>query len=284
MTTAPSIQTLPPEGGTSSPRLPRPVTVQGFRTAKGKIPLVCVTAYDAITAEIAQSAGVDLVLVGDSVGTVLQGHPTTLPVTLEEMRYHTRCVRGVLRDLLLITDLPFGTFQLGVKETLKSAILLLKEGAQGVKLEGGERILPQIQALVEHDIPVMGHLGLTPQSVHAFGGYRRQGKILKDRNRIFEDALKLEDAGVFALVLECVPPELAKAIRESLSIPVIGIGSGPDCDGQIVVFHDIVGLTPRVPSFVHPFASLREEAKKALSEYARMVRERSYPPCESSPG
>jgi 3-methyl-2-oxobutanoate hydroxymethyltransferase len=203
---------------------------------------------------------------------------------MEEMLYHTRCVRRVLNDPLLITDLPFGTFQLGVKETLEGAILSLKEGAQGVKIEGGDRVIPQIRALVENDIPVMGHLGLTPQSVHAFGGYRRQGKNLKNRNQIFEQAQRLEEAGVFALVLECIPEELARAIRDALRIPVIGIGSGAECDGQIVVFHDIVGLTSRIPSFVHPFASLREEATKALSEYAQMVRERAYPPCRSSPG
>lgn len=260
--------------------LRRPVTVKELRAAKGKIPLVCVTAYDAITAGIAEAAEVDLVLVGDSLGTVLQGHKSTLPVTLEEMIYHTRCVRRVLTNPLLITDLPFGTFQIGVTETLRAAIAVLKEGgAEGVKIEGGERVLSQIKELVKHDIPVMGHLGLTPQSIHALGGYHRQGKKIKDKLRIYTEAKMLEDAGVFALVLECVPSELAQWIRDALTIPVIGIGSGAGCDGQIVVFHDLVGLTPRIPPFVHPFASLREEAIFALSRYAEEVRAGAYPPC-----
>lgn len=252
--------------------LPRPVTVPAVRQCKG-YPIVAITAYDFITASIAEEAGVDIVLVGDSVGTVLQGHPTTLPVTLDEMIYHTKCVEKALKNPLIVVDLPFGTFQVGVEETIRATVRVLKETkAQGVKIEGGRRVEKAISALTKHDIPVMGHLGLTPQSVRKFGGHKRQGSTLRERREIFEDALRLEDAGVFAIVLECIPEDLAEKITTSLSIPTIGIGSGSSCDGQIGVFHDLVGLTPKPPRFVTPYAHLREEAIQAVRRYVEEVR------------
>lgn len=256
----------------------KPVTVPQLRARKGGEAIVCVTAYDAPTAALADAAGVDLVLVGDSLGTVVQGLDDTLAVTLDEMIYHARLVRRGLRRALLVVDLPFGTFQLGPQATLEASIRVLKEtGAAAVKIEGGARVVPAIRACTEQDIPVLGHLGLTPQSVHAFGGYRMQGREAEAAERLIEDARALEAAGVFAIVLEVVPPELAARLRASVSIPTIGIGAGPNCDGQILVWHDLLGLLPRSPSFARRFAELGQASLDAVGAYVKAVRGGEFP-------
>lgn len=256
-----------------------PVTVPkvvGAREAGRK--LVCLTAYDAPTASLADAGGADLVLVGDSLGTVIQGHPDTLPVTLDEMIYHARAVRRGLRRALMVVDLPFGTFQQGVEETMAAAVRVMKEtGASAVKIEGGSRVLEVVRACTRQHIPVLGHLGLTPQSVHAFGGFRYQGKEDAEAGEIVEDARRLEEAGVFAIVLECVPGDLARRVREAVSVPTIGIGAGDECDGQILVIHDMLGLLPNTPGFVRRFRELGRAAVEGIAEYADAVRDGSFP-------
>lgn len=256
----------------------RPVTVPAIRARKGGERIACVTAYDAPTAALADAAGVDLVLVGDSLGTVVQGLDDTLAVTLDEMIYHARAVRRGLQRALLVVDLPFGTFQRGVDATLDAAIRVLKEtGAAAVKIEGGRRVIGAVGACTQQDIPVLGHLGLTPQSVHAFGGYRTQGREVDAAAAIVEDAVALAHAGVFAIVLECVPTELAARIGEAVDVPTIGIGAGPVCDGQILVWHDLLGLLPRSPSFVRRFAELGQASLDAVGAYVQAVRSGEFP-------
>lgn len=256
----------------------KPVTVPQLRAQKGGEPIVCVTAYDAPTAALADAAGVDLVLVGDSLGTVVQGLDDTLAVTLDEMIYHARMVRRGLKRALLVVDLPFGTFQLGPQATLAASIRVLKEtGAAAVKIEGGGRVAAAVQACTEQDIPVLGHLGLTPQSVHAFGGYRMQGRESAAAEQLIADARALEAAGAFAIVLEVVPAELAARVRDAVAIPTIGIGAGPHCDGQILVWHDLLGLLPRSPSFARRFAELGKASLAAVGAYAEAVRKREFP-------
>ncbi len=257
----------------------KPVTVPWVASCRAQERrLVVVTAYDAPTARMAQAAGVDIVLVGDSLATVVQGRPDTLAVTLDEMIYHAQCVRRGMDTPLLVVDLPFGTFQLGPRDTVASAVRVLKEsGAAAVKIEGGQRVLDSISACTSQDIPVMGHLGLTPQSVHALGGYRKQGKEQDAADMIVRDAEALQDAGVFSIVLECVPDQVASRVRNAIDVPTIGIGAGPDCDGQVLVFHDVLGMLERTPSFVKRYAELGHDAVAALTEYAREVREGAFP-------
>lgn len=257
----------------------KPVTVPWvYESREKQRKIVMVTAYDAPSAAIADAAGVDVVLVGDSLGTVIQGHKDTLPVTLDEMIYHARCVKRGLQRALMVVDLPFGTFQLGPDATLKAAIRVLKEtGAAAVKIEGGERVIESIQACIDQDIPVMGHLGLTPQSVHALGGYKVQGKTKTAAEKLLDDSRLLEEAGVFSLVLECVPADLARRVREAVATPTIGIGAGPECDGQVLVFHDVLGLLPKTPSFVKRFAELGQAAVAGLEAYGAAVRSGKFP-------
>ncbi len=254
-----------------------------------KIP--CLTAYDYPTARWVDEAqlhdgayAVDLVLVGDSLAQVVLGYDSTLPVTVEEILHHVRAVRRGLRRCLLVADMPYGAFHRGSDRALSAALRFVKEGgAEAVKIEGGERRARIVRHLVEAEIPVMGHLGLTPQSLHTQGGYRVQGKNLEDANRIIEDAQALEDAGAFALVLEGIPRELASKVTKRLRIPTIGIGAGPDCDGQILVLHDLLGLGYGPPAkFVRPYADLKQAATQAILGYAQDVRESRYPSDDES--
>ena len=247
-------------------------------------PLVMVTAYDYPFARLADRAGVDMVLVGDSLGNVVLGYPTTVPVTLDDILHHTRAVRRGVERALVVADMPFLTFHLSVEEALRNAGRILQEGgAEAVKLEGGGRVVEVVHRLTEAGIPVMGHLGLLPQKVHALGGYRVQGRDEEEARRLLDDAVALEQAGAFSIVLEMVPRELARMISRRLRIPTIGIGAGPDCDGQVLVLHDLLGLTQgRVPRFARRYAELGQVALEALRRYAADVRGRAFPTDEHS--
>ena len=246
-------------------------------------PIVAITAYDYPFARIADEAGVDLILVGDSLGMVVQGFDTTLPVTMDEMVYHTRMVARARRRSLVVGDLPFLSYQVSAHEAVANAGRLIKEGgAEAVKLEGGAAMAETIARIAAVDIPVMGHVGLTPQSVHRMGGHkvqgRRRGTAPGQRERLIEDALAVEAAGAFAVVLEGIPMDLAAEITEQLAIPTIGIGAGVHCDGQILVLHDVLGLTDRPsPRFAQRYADLWSAARDAVTTYAADVRERAFP-------
>lgn len=249
-------------------------TVPNLVANKGKRNITALTAYDATMARWLDRSGVDIILVGDSLGNVIQGQEDTLPVTLEEMIYHTRCVSRSVQDALVVGDLPFGTFQISVEETLRAAIRLVKEGgAQAIKLEGATPdILRSVEHLVASGIPVVGHVGLTPQSIHAMGGFRKQGKDADSARRIVDEAKALEAAGAFAVVVECVPHEVATTMRAALDHAlVIGIGAGADCDGQILVTHDLLGMLDRSPSFAPRYAELALTAERAIREYVHDV-------------
>jgi 3-methyl-2-oxobutanoate hydroxymethyltransferase len=241
--------------------------------------LTCLTAYDYSAARLVDEAGVEIILVGDSLAQTVLGYDSTVPVTVDEMLHHLRAVRRGVRRALLIVDLPYGAYHVSSEQALANAIRFLKEGgAEAVKLEGGRERAQTVRKLVEAQIPVMGHIGLTPQSVHALGGYRVQGKTLDSATELMADAEALEDAGAFAVVLEGIPRELAGMITRRLRIPTIGIGAGPDCDGQVLVFHDLVGLsyTPAA-KFVRSYANLREIIHQALTNFHADVREGRYP-------
>jgi 3-methyl-2-oxobutanoate hydroxymethyltransferase len=264
---------------------PRKVTIRTLLAKKTKgEPIVMVTAYDALFAHLAEEGGVDVLLVGDSVNQVLAGEPSTLSATLEQMLYHARMVARGARRALVILDLPFLSYQISREDALRNAGRVLKEtGAQGVKLEGGRAIAPTVAALVEVGIPVMGHVGFTPQSVHALGGYRVQGREEGARERMLDDARALEDAGAFAIVLELVPNDVAGEVTEALTIPTIGIGAGPRCDGQVLVLPDLLGLTEEFRArFVKRYASLAEDVRRAVQEFAEEVRTGAYPDAEHS--
>jgi 3-methyl-2-oxobutanoate hydroxymethyltransferase len=241
--------------------------------------IVCLTAYDYPTARLLDEAGVDVILVGDSLGMVVLGYESTLPVTLDEMLLHTRAVRRGTRRALLVADMPFGSYHTDTAESLRNAVRFVKEaGAEAVKIEGGERRLELISRLTEAEIPVMGHVGLTPQSVNTLGGYRVQGKTADAAEQLLRDARAVEAAGAFAVVLEAVPRELAAEITRELRIPTIGIGAGPDCDGQILVVHDLVGLTfGQTPKFARQYANAGEVISKAVREYCEDVRSGGFP-------
>lgn len=240
--------------------------------------IACLTCYDASFARVLEAAGVDVLLVGDSLGVVIQGHATTLPVSLEEMIYHTRCVSRVTKRPLIVTDLPFGTYP-DPKRALRSAARLMQEGgAQMVKLEGGRGRVEVVKALVAEGIPVCGHLGLLPQSIHRLGRYRVQGREPQAAQRLLEDACLLEQAGADLLVLECVPADLAEAVTAEVSIPTIGIGAGAGCDGQVLVVYDLLGLTPGKPlRFVHNFLAGRDSIQAAVAEYVAAVKSARFP-------
>ncbi len=246
--------------------------------------ITMVTAYDFPSARIVDEAGADVILVGDSLGMVVQGHDTTLPVTVDEVCYHTSLVARAKTKALVVGDMPFLSYQTSPADAVRNAGRLVKEGgAHGVKIEGGREFLNTIGALTDASIPVMGHLGLTPQSVHRFGGFRVQGKTVEARARLVEDAALLERAGCFAIVLEGMPFELAGEITTSLAIPTIGIGAGPQCDGQVLVFHDLLGIEPPPsPKFVKRYAELREAMIAAVAEFRREVRAGSFPDIDHS--
>lgn len=264
---------------------PAPVTLPEIAARKtGGEALVMVTAYDYTGAVLADRAGVDMVLVGDSVGMVVLGYESTIPVTMDEMVHHTRAVSRGCRRPFLIADMPFMSYQTGVEEAVRNAGRLVKEGgAAAVKLEGGREVLPQVRAIAAAGIPVMGHLGLTPQAVTKLGGYRVQGRDAAGARRILEDALLLEEAGAFAVLVECIPDRLAGLLRRRLRVPLIGIGAGPDCDGQVLVFHDLLGLYDRItPRFVKRYADLGAAAVQAIAAFAAEVREGRFPAKEHS--
>ena len=241
--------------------------------------IVMVTAYDAPSARLADEAGIDLILVGDSAAMVVLGHDSTLPVTLDEMLMLTGAVSRVTRRALVVGDLPFGSYQESDEKAVASAVRMVKEGgADIVKLEGADRRLSRVRAIGDAGIPVMGHIGLTPQSATLLGGYRAQGRTAGSAHRLYDAALASEAAGCCALVLEAVPAEVAGAIARALTIPVIGIGAGPDCDGQVLVWHDLLGVSPDpVPRFVKRYADVASEIRRALGAYANEVREGIYP-------
>lgn len=246
--------------------------------------IAALTAYDFITAKLLDEAGIDLILVGDSLGNVFQGNETTLPVTMDEMIYHTKAVAKGVSKAMLITDLPFMAYQLSIDEAFRNAGRILKETpAGGVKIEGGKRVAETIRKITENGIPVMGHLGLTPQSIHKFGSYKQRGTDEDEANEIIEDAKIIEEAGAFAVVLEKVPKELAKKVTESLSIPTIGIGAGPYCDGQILVTPDMLGLNKEFhPKFLRYYANLADVLNGAFKEYINDVRENTFPSVDES--
>jgi 3-methyl-2-oxobutanoate hydroxymethyltransferase len=259
----------------------RPMTVPDFMAAKLRgVRLTMLTAYDYTLARLLDDAGVDAILVGDSLGMVMQGEPHSLRVTLDEMIYHTKLVARGVRHSLLIADLPFMSYQISPQQALESAGRLVKEGgAQAVKLEGGQRSVSAVEAIVSADIPVMGHVGLTPQSVHRLGGFRVQ----RDAPRLLDDALAIEQAGAFALVVECVPADLAEQIRAAVKIPTIGIGAGAGCDGQILVTHDMLGLFNELhPRFVKQYANVGASIAQAVEQYCLEVREGHFPGSEHS--
>lgn len=259
----------------------RPVTVPDFLSARSRgVRLTMLTAYDYTMARLLDAAGVDGLLVGDSLGMVVQGHETSLTVTLDEVIYHTRLVARGVRRSLLVADMPFMTYQVSPQQALENAGRLVKEGgAHAVKLEGGVRSAAAIRAVTQCDIPVMGHVGMTPQSVRRFGGFRVQ----RDEAKLLEDALATQEAGAFAVVVECVPAESAQRITESLKVPTIGIGAGVGCDGQVLVAHDMLGLFDDLrPRFVKQYADVGREIIRAAEAYCREVRDGTFPGPEHS--
>ncbi len=258
----------------------RKMTVPEVRSMKERgEKIVCLTAYDYCFARILDESGVDLLLVGDSLGSVVQGHDSTLPVTVDDIIYHTRAVIRGRKRALVVSDMPFMTFQLGVDEAKRNAGRLIQEGgAESVKLEGGVTQAATIDALVKMGVPVMGHVGLTPQSVHQFGGYRIQGRGEADARNILDDALAVEQSGAFAVVLEGIPVQLAREITRRVSIPTIGIGAGMHCDGQILVVHDMLGLFDDfTPKFVKRYANLKDTIGGAVQSYMEEVRTEAFP-------
>ncbi|MDH4301021.1 MAG: 3-methyl-2-oxobutanoate hydroxymethyltransferase [Nitrospira sp.] len=240
--------------------------------------LVVVTAYDALFARIVEQAGIRVILVGDSLGVVVQGKPNTLSVTMEDMLYHTKLVAGAVQRSLVIADMPFMSYQASPDDAVRNAGRLLQAGAAAVKLEGGAVMADRIKAMTSIGIPVMGHLGMTPQSVHVLGGYKVQGKVEDQAARLLEDAKTLEAAGAFALVLEAIPVDLARKITQAVSIATIGIGAGPHCDGQVLVIYDLLGLFDTfIPKFVKTYAHLKADTLQALARYKEEVEQGKFP-------
>ncbi|MDP8248830.1 MAG: 3-methyl-2-oxobutanoate hydroxymethyltransferase [Candidatus Tritonobacter lacicola] len=246
--------------------------------------IVALTAYDYATAQIANEAGVHVLLVGDSLGMVVLGYENTLPVTMEEIIHHTKAVARGNDSALLVSDMPFMSFQINDQETVRNAGRLVKEAhAEAVKLEGGKEVSSRVKAIIDAGIPVLGHIGLTPQDVLLMGGYKVQGRKAPEAERLVEDALAMEGAGAFAIVLECIPAELAQAITDKLSIPTIGIGAGPRCDGQILVTHDMLGLFSRfTPKFVKRYADIGATMREAIGRYKEDVEKGTFPSDEYS--
>ena len=276
----------PAVGAPETPRAPRAkLTAPAIVDLKRKGELITVvTAYDFPTARLADQAGVEALLVGDSLGTVVLGYDSTLPVTMDDMLHHTRAVTRAKTSALVIADMPFMSYQVSVELAIANAGRLIQEGgADAVKLEGGERVAPAIERMVAAGIPVMGHLGLTPQSVLAFGGYRVQARGEADQERLIQDAKRLESCGCFALVLEGIPSRLGAQVSRELTIPTIGIGAGLGCDGQVLVSHDLLGLYHgRTPKFVRRYAELGEATRNAFAQFVADVKARRFPSDEES--
>ncbi len=269
---------------------PKPVAVSKItvpqileRKLRGE-KITALTAYDYPTARLVDEAGIDILLVGDSLAQVVLGYDSTVPVTAGEMLHHLRAARRGVHRALVVADLPFGSYHLGEREALKTSLRFIKEGgADAIKIEGGRKRARMVRRMVNAEIPVMGHIGLTPQSIHRMGGYTVQGRTLESASELLADAQALEDAGVFALVLEAIPRELAAMITRRLRIPTIGIGAGPDCDGQILVFHDLAGLTfEHSAKFVRHYANLSRDLHEALVQFRDDVVEGRYPTDEES--
>ena len=254
-------------------------TVVTFRESKGQEKLVMLTAYDYSTARVMDMAGVDALLVGDSLGMVMLGYPDTLSVTVDDMVRHSAAVARGAQKALVVCDMPYMSYHVSVEDTVRNAARLMIEGrAQAVKLEGGAEFAAEVRALTRASIPVMGHLGLTPQSVNAFGGFKVQGKTMAAAQKLLDDARALQDAGAFALVLECVPGPLAERVTQALAIPVIGIGAGAGCDGQVLVWQDMTGMTlSHLPRFVKRFGEVGASLRSAVEAYAREVRAGAFP-------
>src|ERR687891_1248905 len=262
------------------PERPEKVSAPSLRSSKQRGErLVCLTAYDYPTARIVDEAGIDVILVGDSLGNVVLGYGNTVPVTLEEILIHLKAVRRAVQRALLVADMPYGTFHTGDDDAVRNALILVKEGgAEAIKLEGGHKRVQLVKRLVDEEISVMGHIGLTPQSINQLGAYRVQGKTPRTAQQLIDDAKAMEDAGAFAVVLEVVPREIAKMITESISIPTIGIGAGVHCDIQVLVFHDLLGMAfGKLPRFVREYANLRETITDAVTRWAEDVRNGNYP-------
>ncbi len=259
------------------------LTPKAIRSKKNKQKIVALTAYDFPFAKLLDESGIDIILVGDSVGMVSLGYETTLSVTMEEMIHHVKAVRRAVKHALLVADMPYASYDTPEKALLNASRLVKEAGADAVKLEGGARILEEVKKIIEYDIPVMGHLGMTPQSIKELGGYKVQGKNQEDAEIIFQDALALEGAGAFSLVLECVPVTLSKRITHALQIPTIGIGAGSDTDGQVLVLHDLLGFpSPVRPRFVRQYADLSATVKKAVHQYQKDVVNRKFPSLKES--
>jgi 3-methyl-2-oxobutanoate hydroxymethyltransferase len=267
------------------PERPEKVSAPSLKSSKQRGErLVCLTAYDYPTARLVDEAGIDVILVGDSLGNVILGYGNTVPVTLEEILIHLKAVRRAVQRALLVADMPYGTFHTGDDDAVRNALRLVKEGgAEAIKLEGGHKRVHLVKRLVDEEISVMGHIGLTPQSINQLGAYRVQGKTPRTAQELIDDAKALEDAGAFAVVLEVVPREVARIITETISIPTIGIGAGADCDIQVLVLHDMLGLSfGKQARFVRPYANLREVITDAVSRYADDVRSGNYPSAAES--
>ncbi|HXY54829.1 MAG TPA: 3-methyl-2-oxobutanoate hydroxymethyltransferase [Nitrospirota bacterium] len=263
----------------------RKITILDIYKKKAESKKITVlTAYDFPTAQIVDQAGIDIILVGDSLGMVVQGVASTLPVTMDEMLYHTKLVSRATQSAMVVGDMPFLSYQTSVSDAVLNAGRFLKEaGAEAVKLEGGTQMADVIRAIVNAGIPVLAHIGLTPQYVHALGGFKVQGKDEEAREKILADASAVQDAGAFAVVLEAMPASLAKEIHDILRIPTIGIGAGPDCDGQVLVIHDLLGLFDRfTPKFVKKYVNLKDQALKAVKEYRQDVEDGKFPAEEHS--
>jgi len=261
------------------------ITIQDFLKKKvEQKKITMLTAYDYPFAKIVDEAGIDAIIVGDSVGMVVQGLENTLPVTMDEMIYHTNIVSRAVKNAMVIGDLPFMSYQASVEEAVRNAGRFLKDaGASAVKIEGGAEVAQHIRAMTKSDIPVMAHIGLTPQSIHRMGGYKIQGKNEESAKKLLEEAHIAEDAGAFSLLLEAIPKGLARKITEELSIPTIGIGAGPYCDGQVLVLHDVIGLFERfLPKFAKRYANLKDEALKAIIAYKEEVEKGIFPSEEQS--
>ncbi|HUJ41589.1 MAG TPA: 3-methyl-2-oxobutanoate hydroxymethyltransferase [Candidatus Acidoferrales bacterium] len=271
-----------PTAGDGRVTVPEILSRKKFRSGEPPVTerkITSVTAYDCPTGRLADEAGVDIVLVGDSLAMAVLGYENTLPVTMEEMLHHTRAVRRGVKRALLVADMPFGSFQNGAAEAVRNATRFVKEaGAEAVKIEGGERRMELVARLVEAEIPVMGHIGLTPQSLHALGGFRVQGKTAETAEALVRDAQALAAAGAFSIVIEAVPREIAARITGRVPVPTIGIGAGPDCDGQVLVLSDLLGLTNgHTPKFARKYAELAETIRGAVEHYAEDVRTGAFP-------
>src|SRR5216684_954370 len=269
------------------PERPEKVTAPSLKASKQRGErLVCLTAYDYPTARIVDEAGIDVILVGDSLGNVMLGYGNTVPVTLDEILIHLKAVRRAVQRALLVADMPYGSFHTGADDAVRNALRLVKEGgAEAVKLEGGQKRVPLVKRLVDEEIAVMGHIGLTPQSVNKLGGYRVQGKTAAAARQLLDDAYAREEAGAFSIVLELLPREIAQLITERISIPTIGIGAGPHCDIQVLVIHDLIGLSfGKLPRFVRQYVNLRETTTEAITRWADDVRNGTYPADEESYG